>query len=488
MKRYIAKIGLAVVLVSLTACNDWLDVSPKTEIKAKDNFSSEQGFKDALTGCYLTMTSSSLYGKELTFGLLDVLAQYYTGITGDNHSYAHEVIYDYDASSSETRINAVWEDGYNLIANINELIAYVDKADTRMFTGRNYHLIRGEAYGLRAQMHFDLLRCFGKSYAAGPIEKAIPYITENSKKVTPLSTVEAVLAKILADLEIAESELQCDPVITGSVASPDDDVTYERDRTFKFNYYAVKMLQARVYLYMGNYEKAEAAARVVVNQESFTFTPESEISTTDVASKNYVFSQELVFALYNSDLQSLYTASFTPDNGLYMLEETYESLYETDVYGAFTDYRYVYQTELQSNVRLSTKLKQLTGGNASFLKRTPVMRLSEAYYIMAECAAHSTTRLGEAVGYLNTVRTHRGHTALLPETLSKEEIADEIYKEYAKEFTCEGQLWFYFKRLDYEMIPVLSSNNGAPVTTYVLPDYIFPLPDDEIEFGGRENE
>lgn len=215
MKRYIAKIGLAVVLVSLTACNDWLDVSPKTEIKAKDNFSYEQGFKDALTGCYLTMTSSSLYGKELTFGLLDVLAQYYTGITGDNHSYAHEVIYDYDASSSETRINAVWEDGYNLIANINELIAYVDKADTRMFTGRNYHLIRGEAYGLRAQMHFDLLRCFGKSYAAGPTEKAIPYITENSKKVTPLSTVEAVLAKILADLEIAESELQCDPVITG---------------------------------------------------------------------------------------------------------------------------------------------------------------------------------------------------------------------------------------------------------------------------------
>ena len=38
------------------------------------------------------------------------------------------------------------------------------------------------------------------------------------------------------------------------------------------------------------------------------------------------------------------------------------------------------------------------------------------------------------------------------------------------------------------MIPVLSSNNGAPVTTYVLPDYIFPLPDDEIELGGRENE
>ena len=72
MKRYIAKIGLAVVLVSLTACNDWLDVSPKTEIKAKDNFSSEQGFKDALTGCYLTMTSSSLYGKELTFGYQDL--------------------------------------------------------------------------------------------------------------------------------------------------------------------------------------------------------------------------------------------------------------------------------------------------------------------------------------------------------------------------------------------------------------------------------
>ena len=62
------------------------------------------------------------------------------------------------------------------------------------------------------------------------------------------------------------------------------------------------------------------------------------------------------------------------------------------------------------------------------------MRLSEAYYIMAECAAHSTTRLGEAVGYLNTVRTHRGHTALLPETLSKEEKSTLEKLEESKNF------------------------------------------------------
>ena len=65
-------------MMSLTSCSDWLDVDPKTSIPAEKQFESEYGFKDALTGVYLKLTATNMYGRNLTFGYLDELAQLYT--------------------------------------------------------------------------------------------------------------------------------------------------------------------------------------------------------------------------------------------------------------------------------------------------------------------------------------------------------------------------------------------------------------------------
>lgn len=487
MKR-LHYIFITVLVVTLSACNDWLDVSPRTEIKSEDNFANEQGFKDALTGVYLTMTGESLYGKELTYGMVDVLAQYYTGITSTSHGYYYDAQYDYEYSSVESRINAIWSNGYNVIANLNELIAHLEEANVTLFTGRNYHLIRGEAYGLRALMHFDLLRLFGPSYKADATKKCIPYVVESGTFVTPLSTVDEVLTLALGDLAIAEQELAIDPVQTSVTTSTTDDATYERDRTYKFNYYAVKMLQARIYMYMGDYTRAALAVEPLITQTVFTWVPETEISTTDSYTKNYVFSEELIFALYVSNMRDLYTASFTSNSGFYMTEESYEALYEMNTLGAFSDYRYIYQTEALTEIRVSSKLKQPENGNALYHFRMPMMRLSEAYYIAAECALRTGDDVTTAATYLNTVRQHRGLTIDLLPTLTVAEMENEIYKEYAKEFCCEGQLFFYFKRLNIPQIPVISSSGYEEVTTYVSPQYVLPLPDDEIEYGDRNAE
>lgn len=488
MKHLLIYMAALVGLTGITSCSDWLDVSPRTEIKADDNFESEQGFKDALTGVYLLMTGTNVYGKEFTYGMTDVLAQYYTGITQTSHAYYNDSKYAYDEASCETRINSMWSSSYNVIANINELIGYIDEANPGMFTGRNYHLIRGEAYGLRAMLHFDILRLFAPSYKAGASTKAIPYVTVARKDVTPLSTVEEVLLKALDDLKIAEAELAVDPIVDAAVYETDDE-TYQRDRTFKFNYYAVKLLQARIYLYMGNYVEADKAAQSVIGQTTFTWVPESEISTNDPLKKNYVFSEELLFCLYESNLRDLYTASFTSTSGLYMTEETYEALYEMSTYGAYTDYRYTYQTEALTDIRVCTKLKQPESGNSLYHFRLPLMRISEAYYIAAECALQQNGDVESAAGYLNTVRQHRGLTVeLVGSMLTSDEMQNEIYKEYAKEFCCEGQLFFYFKRRNMPQIPVTSAVGSNVVTTYVTPDYVLPLPDDEIEYGDRNNE
>ena len=61
-------IGAAIIICNLafstmiTSCNSWLDVRPETEQKEDDQFSTENGFQMALTGCYIQMASQSAYG------------------------------------------------------------------------------------------------------------------------------------------------------------------------------------------------------------------------------------------------------------------------------------------------------------------------------------------------------------------------------------------------------------------------------------------
>ena len=68
MKKLINKSIILSLFLALTACNDWLNVSPKTDMKAEDLFSTEAGFRDALIGVYALMATDNLYGKNLSFG------------------------------------------------------------------------------------------------------------------------------------------------------------------------------------------------------------------------------------------------------------------------------------------------------------------------------------------------------------------------------------------------------------------------------------
>ena len=94
-----------IVLLTLTACNDWLDVDPKSQVKDKDLFSSEMGFKEALSGVYSIMTQEYLYGKEMTFGMLGVLGQEWDSQPTD---YTDDLNYKYENTRPEVRIDSLW--------------------------------------------------------------------------------------------------------------------------------------------------------------------------------------------------------------------------------------------------------------------------------------------------------------------------------------------------------------------------------------------
>jgi hypothetical protein len=72
MRKYILLMGLVGTLI-LNACNKFLDVLPRTQIPEDNLFNTEQGFKDALTGVYISAKSNATYGKSLTFGTIENL-------------------------------------------------------------------------------------------------------------------------------------------------------------------------------------------------------------------------------------------------------------------------------------------------------------------------------------------------------------------------------------------------------------------------------
>ena len=463
---------LFIPVLLLTACNKFLDVKPKTQIDTDDAFRDEQGFMDALTGVYLKMNVNAVYGQELSFGLTEVLSMQHSRFTSTFHEYYYAAQYNYTNAAVRSKIDGIWKGLYNAIANDNSLISHLNTTDQKMFRDVNYPIIRGEAYGLRAFMHFDLLRLFAPAPAStgGLTAKAIPYMDQLTVNALPRLTVQEILNRILADCAFAEAALKTtDPIVPGST-TPATTSGYLRDRSYKFNYYAVKALEARVYLYMGDKAKALAAAEEVINANAFTW-----VNIPEVSSGNKVFTSELIFTLYKSDMDAFTQSYFTPTSTNVLTKSSSDeflTIYETDA-----DIRYTALTDLENtstNIRVSNKLAQPAGVYTAFLRRMPLMRISEMYYIAAEALKESDPE--KAVTYLNTVRRARNVMADLPFTLTTEQIQEEIFKEYRKDLYCEGQLFFYYKRLNLPAI--VYSNVTADNKVYVL-----PLPDNEVEYG-----
>ena len=115
MKKIFIPLLLLVPAALSTSCGEWLDVQPKTSVEEEDLFSREYGFKDALTGFYIKMGKTGLYGQNLTYYYMDMLGGLYESAPD---VYDWSTIYAYDGTY-QTTVNSIYSDIYNVIANIN---------------------------------------------------------------------------------------------------------------------------------------------------------------------------------------------------------------------------------------------------------------------------------------------------------------------------------------------------------------------------------
>ncbi len=205
MKKIVLVVTI-IPLLTLLSCSDWLDVKPKSEIKLDVMFETEQGFKDALTGCYIMLSDNSLYGAEMTCTFMDVLAQQYALLGSTSSQYEQAARYIYTNSTSETIIKNIWSKLYNVIANVNALIEGLEAKRENLHPSI-YAMTKAEAYSLRAFIYFDLVRMFTWGNLAERSDKlqqlSIPYAKVYDKDIIKQSKLSEVLEYIHEDIETA---------------------------------------------------------------------------------------------------------------------------------------------------------------------------------------------------------------------------------------------------------------------------------------------
>lgn len=456
MKNKLILIVCLGLVVLVMGCKKFLDVTPKSSISETELFSSEEGFEQALTGIYSQLASPVLYGDNLSLGFTSALGQNY------NPANAFFILKEttalnFNSGEVVSISSAIWRNAYTAIAGVNNILGQID-SKKNMFRENNFNLIKGEALGLRAYLHFDLLRLYGENYETGAQKKAIPYRNSIGSAPKPPSTVAVVINQSLTDLAEAEELLKnADPIVNG-----------DKVRKSYMNYMAVKGLEARIFLYKGDKEKAAAAADEVVNSNQFTFVTNAQISASGV-NRDRLFNNELIFSLKVRNLSDwtetglgYFKAAGDNRNDLTRTSAQLNTLYETGS-GGSTDYRYVYLLENDGNQQFPSKYWGM--------QEVPLLRLSEMYYILAEAARTPE----EGVNYLNMVRKNRGLSELSKD-LDANRVQNEITKEYQKEFLAEGQLFYYYKRLRTEK---MQFNNK----TLTDKSYVLPIPDLELEFN-----
>lgn len=470
MKKIYYKIILFALLSVFTGCNDWLNVSPKTDMKAEDLFSTEAGFRDALIGVYALMCKEISYGRDLTYGYLDVLAQYYdsplrTTSSGYEHSFKKAAEYRYSEKTEESRIANFWVNHFTGIANINLALEFVDAHKDVFSSVDIQQLFKGEFLALRALLHFDMLRLFAPSPVMndnkGLSSWAIPYVDVYTNVARPRLTVQEVLEKIEKDL-LAAKTLMKDKEKPGNYDSSDP--LYNRAQ--RMNYYAATALLARVYLYHNKKGQALAQAKEIIGEVNGENPTSYELASSAATTGDPMFKSELIFTLDVQKLKDMsekyFTESFSSTSSILTMSANGKStVFNTS--GLDNDFRGLWMGEYSD--KKSFVLTKFNG-----MKYIPMFKISELYLIAAE------TALGEeAYGYLNKLRNHRG----LGSIPSASKLEDYIFEEYRREFIGEGQMFFFYKRKGFEVIGA-ENNIGIKDLDAV---YNLPIPTNEIDFG-----
>lgn len=478
----------------LPSCTKWLDIKPRLETEREELYSSEQGFKDALTGCYTLLKKESLFGSSLSYSSLEYMAQHWEET--DNSGYRS---LNYKSSAVKTTFKTAFNELYTVIAQANDILYYLDyKGHESIKNEQTFKLLKGEALAIRAFCHFELLRIFGQVPSKATLEVYLTYAERASENREPSYDFDGFVDKLFVDLFNAEKLLaEADPLLRYTFDELNDPVRLKQEghsdfgdgfRRVRFNYWAVKALTARLYNYVGDksnayeYAKSVIEGKVASGQSVITIS-NSKLDFTNAA---YTMPSETLFAVHVYDLEAKTKGRFEGETA-YSAHQDF-SLFTSAVFGSETsDLRlrtFMAQSITTSNAtRRSVICKKFwqnkdglgLGGNLSVngtdnfitMQLIPIIRLSEMYLIAAE----SAPSMAESNRLMREYKTHRDIMHKDYNTIAQR--TNDIFMQYNAEFWAEGQMFYFYKRTK-------AKNMLWGFKELTEEDYVVPIPDGEL--------
>ena len=465
---------LALAAVMLSGCGKFLDINPKGEVFDADMYSSGEGFEDALYGIYSELGNQEYLYRGYMLWIPEALSRneistdYLIGIMSEG---------DWYYQNNNVR-NLLWTACYKAINHVNNIIVHAENLSEDEF--RYSKLYKGEAYALRALLHFDLLGIYGAPYWADDSYKreTVPYVKNYSFDITPFSTWEGCYETIISDLKEAERLLAADSELLPAERT-NSNTGFTDARITHLNLYAVQALLARVYWMKNDMEMASIYAMKVIDSGKFSFRPLKAFVQPDNGTLDL---NETIFGIYSEDFQApnmrKYVLGTTPSTTSFTLSSDWNLLYNDGSTSSGTDYRLsawfdMGEGKLRKMVNDAWYVSGTSKYTGSSILGVSVLRIPEMYYILAEYYLDKDQ--SEACRYFNAVTMTRGLDPVSSLT------ANDLFRERRKEFYGEGLTWYDMKRAGMNI-----SVSGGKVLDGSLPaTYMMPIPDEEYE--GREN-
>ncbi|WEK35037.1 MAG: RagB/SusD family nutrient uptake outer membrane protein [Candidatus Pseudobacter hemicellulosilyticus] len=493
------RILLCLPLLMSISCKKFLDVSARDQVLQEKMFEDGNGIRIAVNGVYKLLSHTDLYGKNLTWGFASAL--------GSNYEYFNLPYRERDAaqylwqsSNVQALTEQVWKRAYNTLANCNNLIQEVEQKDSLFFEqrSREKNMILGEMYGVRAMLHFDLLRIFSPAPVTGYNGATIPYVAAYPEYQPAPLNMQALLTSIETDLQKARSLLA--PVDTiwlrgvmrsnvGRIRSngswvPLDQGDFFNFRAQRMNYFAATALLARLYLYKQDDANAYTYAKLMYDAQKanwFRWTSASyQGQITDVDFIHTKRPEELMLCFANNLNYVNIETTMDPNVGAnyWRMSSGYmNALFAGDLddyrivgwYNRYNDQRYITWLRPKGNSYTADQVAQDQG------PLLPAIRFTEMYHILIECLIRQE-KIEEAVTILNDLRTNRGAKVKIANSVSGTELMEVLVKDIIRETLVEGQTFFLFKRLNRNIF------NGATDRIMLPGEWYAPLPQSEVAY------
>lgn len=438
-KNILVFVAILTTVIGTSSCRK--EYFPSTQIDENSALTNAGDIETATIGTYALFKDLNYVrsGHFLTEFPSDDIAQ------AQNSSDDLSNLYKYTHLINSSHASLFWTQSYKAAAAANNVIlAIADDAtaDLRQLKGENLYI--------RAMMHFNLVRIFGRPFNQNAGDNAgVPILkdglTADEKLTLPRSKVKEVYDFVIADL-IRAADL----------------MTVEKSNPFASKEVAYALL-SRVYLYQENNEQARAYADKVINsgryellqggeyQTYFRAAPEGNSET--IFCTRHIKTEDRGYSAigsmyYSGDANGVaQNQSFSGYGEIYASKKYYDfiSTNPTDRRLSFIS-TYRVNGVIQNNTKLTpnTPMHYVNKYNLQEgivnLSSPVYLRLAEMYLNRAEANA----KLGNdqlALDDVNVIRTRAGipvHT-LASVNASGKSILDVVLEERWLELAFEGQ-------------------------------------------------